>query len=103
MLELIQSKWNEILEIMQTEYDIANVSFNTWLLPLKVISVDNNVITILVPEDNTYGLQYIKKKYYNFFKVTIDEMFGDSFDIEFIAPNQIGSVSFLIMKNLLPY
>ena len=93
MLELIQSKWNEILEIMQTEYDIANVSFNTWLLPLKVISVDNNVITILVPEDNTYGLQYIKKKYYNFFKVTIDEMFGDSFDIEFIAPNQIGSVS----------
>ncbi|MBE5925527.1 MAG: chromosomal replication initiator protein DnaA [Lachnospiraceae bacterium] len=92
MLELIQSKWNEILKTMQQEYDIANVSFNTWLLPLKVISVDNNIITILVPEDNTYGLQYIKKKYYNFFKVTIDEMFEDSFEIEFISPHQVGSI-----------
>lgn len=98
MLELIQSKWNEILEIMQTEYDIANVSFNTWLLPLKVHSVENNVITILVPENNTYGLQYIKNKYYNFFKVTIDEMFEESFDINFITPNQIGSVSSIINK-----
>ncbi len=98
MLELIQSKWNEILEIMQTEYYIANVSFNTWLLPLKVHSVENNVITILVPENNTYGLQYIKNKYYNFFKVTIDEMFEESFDINFITPNQIGSVSSIINK-----
>lgn len=92
MLELIQSKWNEILENMQQEYDISDVSFKTWLLPLKVYSVENKVITILVPEDN-YGLQYIKKKYYNFFKVTINEIFDDSFEIEFISPHQIDRTS----------
>ena len=58
MLELIQYKWNEILETMQQEYDISDVSFKTWLLPLKVHSVNNNVITIMVPDDNL-GLQYI--------------------------------------------
>ncbi len=91
-LKLIQSKWTEILENMQQEFDISDVSFKTWLLPLKVHSVNNNVITILVPEDS-YGLQYIKKKYYNFFKVTIDEIFDESFEIEFISPHQLDSVS----------
>ena len=92
MLELIQSKWNEILDIMQHEYDISPVSFKTWLLPLKVHSVDDNIITILVPEDNTLALQHIKNKYNNFFKVTIEEMFDESFEVNFITPNQIGNV-----------
>lgn len=93
MLELIQSKWNEILEIMQTEYDISNVAFNTWLLPLKVHSVEDNIITILVPGDNSLAIKHISSRYNNFFKVTINEMFDDSFEINFITPNQIGSVS----------
>ncbi len=92
MLELIQYKWNEILETMQQEYDISDVSFKTWLLPLKVHSVNNNVITIMVPDDNL-GLQYIKKKYSNCLMVTINELFDDSYEIEFISKSQAASVS----------
>ena len=28
-------KWDEILQILKVEYDVANVAFNTWLKPLK--------------------------------------------------------------------
>ena len=92
MLELIQYKWNEILETMQQEYDISDVSFKTWLLPIKVNSLNNNVITIMVPDDNL-GLQYIKKKYSNCLMVTINELFDDSYEIEFISKSQAASVS----------
>ena len=50
MLEILQSKWNEILDYIKYEYDIADVSFDTWLKPLKVHSVKDKVITIVVEE-----------------------------------------------------
>ena len=87
MYELINNKWNEILKIIQEEYDISDVSFKTWLLPLKVYSVEDNVVTILVEE--SAGVSYITKKYYNCFKVSISEMFDENFDISFISEKDI--------------
>ena len=63
MLETIKEKWPAILEHLKQEHDISDVSFKTWLLPLEVVSVENNTIIIVVPEESI-GLQYIKKKYY---------------------------------------
>ena len=50
MYNLVVSKWNDILEILKKEHDIMDVSFNTWIKPLDVYSVEDNVITLLVPE-----------------------------------------------------
>ena len=62
MLETIREKWPEILNSLKQEYDITDVSFKTWLLPLEVRAVENDTIILVVPEE-TVGLQYIKKKY----------------------------------------
>ena len=32
----VMEKWDEILHIVKTEYEVAEVAFNTWLKPLKV-------------------------------------------------------------------
>ena len=48
-MNIIQEKWDEILNIVKTEHELSDVSFNTWLVPLKVQNVDNNIATIIVP------------------------------------------------------
>ncbi|MDD6571807.1 MAG: chromosomal replication initiator protein DnaA [Thermoflexaceae bacterium] len=86
MLELIKEKWEYILETMKKEYDISDVSFKTWILPLKVYSFDNNIVTILVSEQ-PMGLDYIKKRYLTPLQVTISEVIGVEVSVEFILPN----------------
>ncbi len=92
MLEALKEKWDEIIRAMKIEYDIADVSFKTWILPLKIHSVDNDVITIVVPEEQT-GLKYIEKKYTNQLKVTISEIMDHEFEIRFISKNDVNNLS----------
>ena len=39
----VVEKWDEILQIVKTEHDLSDVSFNTWLKPLTVYEVVDNV------------------------------------------------------------
>ena len=41
MFTEIVNKWDKILQTMKTEFDITDVSFKTWLLPLKPYSLEN--------------------------------------------------------------
>ena len=63
MLETLKEKWNDILKYLKEEYDISDVSFDTWLLPLEVYALEQpgNIVKIIVPDANFLG--YIKKKY----------------------------------------
>lgn len=92
MLDEIISKWDEILKLMKEDFDIADVSFKTWILPLKPYSEENDVVSIIVPEEQT-GLKYIEKKYTTPFKVTISEVMNHEFDIKFISTNEIKKIS----------
>ena len=88
MLEQIRNRWSDILNHLKQEYDISDVSFNTWLLPLKVEAVENDTIIVVVPEESV-GLQIIKKKYYLPLKVSVEEVLGSPYEIEFILPTQL--------------
>ena len=90
MLETVREKWPEILNHLKNEYDIIDISYNTWLKPLEVKAVKDNTVYIVVPEESI-GLQYIKKKYSTPLKVCIEEILGEPFEIEFILPDQISS------------
>lgn len=92
MLDEILTKWDEILKLMKEDFDIADVSFKTWILPLKAYSVENDIVSIIVPEEQT-GLKYIEKKYTTPFKVTISEVMNHEFDIKFISTNDIKKIS----------
>ena len=71
----VVEKWDEILQIVKTEHDLSDVSFNTWLKPLTVYEVVDNVVTIIVPSEQV-GLNYISKKYKLPLQVTISEVTG---------------------------
>lgn len=86
MNELAQ-KWDEILNIVKIEHEISDVSFNTWLRPLKLYKIEGNLVTIIVPSEQQIGLNYINKKYKLPLQVTISELLGiDNCDVEFILP-----------------
>ena len=86
----VMEKWDEILQIVKTEYDVAEVAFNTWLKPLKVYQVEGNTVTILVPSEQMVLINIITKKYKLPLQVTICEVCGMSdCDIKFILPEEV--------------
>lgn len=87
MFELIESRWGEILDILKQEYEITDVSFTTWLKPLKPHSYEEGILTVIVPE--SMALSFVRKKYYPCLKVTLSEFFDETIDINFILPEEV--------------
>ena len=90
-MDHILDKWDNILKTVKTEYDISEVSFNTWIKPLEVYGVDGDTLYILVPAVQM-TLNYIAKKYSLPLKVVIAEITGIEYDIKFILPEQASSI-----------
>ena len=47
MYDLVTSKWDEILNTLKVEHDILDVSFNTWIKPLKISTVEDNMVSLI--------------------------------------------------------
>ena len=96
----IAEKWEEILYTVKVEHELSDVSFNTWLLPLKVHSFheQENKVSILVPSEQM-GLNYISKKYTLPIKVAIAEITGIDCQIEFILPEQAAKMETQVVHN----
>ena len=88
----IREQWDDIKEAIRQEYNILNISFETWVLPLKFHELIDNVIYIIVPNDKANAFSYIKKQYGTFFQVTISEMFDHAYDVEFILEKNVSSM-----------
>ena len=52
MLEKIKEKWDDILLKIKEDHDITDVSYKTWLLPLKPYSVDKDILLQYYSHDN---------------------------------------------------
>lgn len=82
---LVMEKWEEILLMVKTEYDLSNIVYDSWIKPLKIHEIIDNSIYILVPSDQI-ALNYIKKKYATPLKVVIEEITGENYEIVFVLP-----------------
>ncbi len=93
MIEKLQEQWDEILLYMKDEHEIMDISFKTWLLPLKVHHVDKNTntATIVVPDSNMIG--YIRKKYGLPLEVSIAEKLGVECKLDFISKEEAESAA----------
>ncbi len=102
-MNYIEENWNQIKENVRIEYDLSDISYNTWVKPLNFYNVDeeDNIVTIVIPSDQGHALKYISSKYSIYFQVTIAELVGITYDISFIlekdknksiTKSEIGSV-----------
>ena len=102
MEKVIKEKWNDILEFMKTEYNLTDVAYRTWLLPLSVHSVNDNVIIISVDDKKIAPtmLDFVKNKYGQFLKTAIAEMFDQEFELQYVlSSNAPTEASPLKQKN----
>ena len=88
MIDKIKENWEKILLILREEYgdQITDISYKTWLEPLKPYSFKGNTITIIVPEQPF--ISYVKKKYSTFLKVTISEFLGKECEVDLKQKNR---------------
>lgn len=84
MMDFIKDNWNLIKDTLRTEYDLSDISYNTWVKPLNFHSVKDDIVTITIPSDQAHALKYISSKYKSYFQVTISEMLDHTYDISFI-------------------
>ena len=90
IMDVITKKWDEILEYMKIEHDISEVSFRTWIQPLEVHSMKDNVITISIDDDKLgNSRKFIVNKFNIPLKVSIEEITGKECELEFMLASEL--------------
>ena len=88
MVEISTETWEKILQRVKEEFDIPDITYRTWLEPLRVYEVKNNTIVILVTTGQM-GIDYISKKFMFPLKAVITEITENKYEIEFILPEKV--------------
>ena len=88
-MDSIKDNWDLIKETLREEYELTDISYNTWIVPLNFYQVKNNVVMIIIPSDQAHALNYISSKYKSYFQVTISEMMNHTYDISFILEKDV--------------
>ena len=87
-MNLIEKNWSEILEQVRKEHELSDVSFETWLLPLKVYSTDNHVVKIIVPMGEQM-ITYLNSKFKTPIYVAIAEFTGEKYTLQFFTQHSM--------------
>lgn len=94
MIDLLKERWEEIKENLKEEYDITIVSFNTWIKPLEVASVEDNLVKVVVTDgSDKFVIDYLTKKYQRLLQVMIEETIDFHCQVEFVLPNDLNGRS----------
>ena len=68
MKEIIENKWEEILSLLETQYDISSIMINTWIRSLKVYEVKDNVVYFYVDEKlGENAVKFLHRKEFDLF------------------------------------
>ena len=89
----IEKSWQEVLSLVKAEYDLSEISYLTWLAPLKVWDVNEKtgVMTIMVPAGGM-GVSYISRKYAYFLRSALCEILGQDFSLHFVTAEEAKAI-----------
>lgn len=81
----IEKIWDDVLIKLEQEHDVSSAAINAWIKPLHIKDVqDNNIILSLDSKYDERGIQFIKKKMYDFYiSLAIQDLTGKKYDIVF--------------------
>ena len=92
-MDSIKDNWDLIKETLRKEYELSDIAYSTWIAPLNFYQVQDDIVTILIPSKQSQFLNYISKKYKNYFQVTISEMMDHTYDISFILEKDANEIT----------
>jgi len=99
-MEEIVKKWDDILNILKREYQITEISYESWLKPLELFQIEDNKLYITYNGDqSSMTLGYITRKFTTPLITTIADVAGITFD-EIIILSQEESKKINQEKNI---
>lgn len=91
----VKNKWLEILEYLKNEFSLTKVSYETWILPLKLHSVnESDNSAVIAVQDSTLGqmgVTHISNKYGLFLQNSIEEITGYHLNLSFVNSSELQS------------
>lgn len=83
MKEKLLKQWDNILYLLETEYDVSHMMINTWIKPLSIKDANDTTIVLSIESKlGERGLTFIKKKMYDIYlQSAIEATMNQSFDI----------------------
>lgn len=90
MKEQLEKQWNEILLYLKDNFDVTDVSYRTFLCALSVYSINGNQLIVSI-DDSSIGdsKAMIKKRFGVFLQVSIEELTGIHYEIEFKLASEL--------------
>ncbi len=76
--------WQSILE--QLEKELSKPSFETWLKSTNLLSLDNDQVTVIVPND--FAKDWLEKRYYNLIQEKAKQVLKKDVTLHFVIPGQ---------------
>ncbi len=94
MKELIESKWEDILSLLETQYEISSIMINTWIRSLKIYEYKNNTVYFYVDEKlGENAVKFLHRKEFDLFLLSsIRETINNS-DIDIVIDEKKNLVS----------
>lgn len=94
MKQLIESKWEEILSLLETQYDISSIMINTWIRSLKIHEVKDNTVYFYVDEKlGENAVKFLYRKEFDIFLLSsIRETLND-INIEIVIDEKKNYIS----------
>ena len=93
MLSTIKNKWQDILLFMKNEFELTDISYQTWLVPLRPYRLDGDRLYIVASEDNDTIRQIIAKKYKELLPIAVESVTGIKVTPDFILETEIDQLS----------
>lgn len=92
----IDNLWENFLEKIKPK--ISSLSFDTWFKNTKLVSIDNNVVKILV--DSPLQKKSLQETWYQTICDVFSEITNTSFDFEFVFEDEVKDNNNIFVENL---
>lgn len=85
MKETLMKQWDNILNLLEIEYDVSHMMINTWIRALSIKEVTDTTITFSMDKKlGKRGIEFIEKKMYDIYlQSAIEATLNQPFDIYF--------------------
>ena len=82
----VKENWTRIIGFLKDNFDILDILFRTWILPLEVISESDSEVVIAIDESKQGDIKgIIDKKYRIPMQTSIEAITGKKVDISFVS------------------
>jgi chromosomal replication initiator protein DnaA len=85
-MNIIIEKWEQILNSLKELFELADISFQTWIAPLSVHHIEKNVVYVLIPSEKQMGFDFIERKYTVPLQSAISVVTGADYIVKFLLP-----------------